>query len=141
MLHVGRLVASETDLHGKMAEKHPNLALFEKLDLRDLASAEEVFSEDVVFHYFNPLLPDIQGDYIGTKGIRRFFQKISSVSAGTFRIEPVSITPVGDQLVVTQTRNHLTLHDKQIVTDVVVVWRIIKGRITEVWDIPSVEPV
>jgi predicted SnoaL-like aldol condensation-catalyzing enzyme len=30
------------------------------------------------------------------------------------------------------------LEDQQLETDVVVVWRIVDGRIAEVWDIPSV---
>ena len=44
---------------------------------------------------------------------------------------------VGDELVVVQTRNSLTLEGQPITIDVVVVWRIVDGRITEVWDIPS----
>ena len=31
----------------------------------------------------------------------------------------------------------LTLGDEKIETDVVVVWRIVDGRVREVWDIPS----
>ena len=121
-----------------MADKHPNVALMERLDVRDLASATDLFAEDVVFHYFNSRLPEAEGDYVGLDGIRTFFETIGAVSAGTFRIEPVSLTPVGDELVVTHTRNSLTLEGRQITMDVVVVWRIVDGRITEVWDIPSV---
>jgi len=91
------------------ADKHPNVALREQLDVRDVAAAVEVFAEDVVWHFFNPRLPEIQGDYVGLAGIRTFFEKIGGATAGTFRIEPVSLTPVGDELVVAHSRNSLTL--------------------------------
>ena len=122
-----------------MDRKHPNVALIEKLDVRDIAAAADVFAADVVFHYFNPRLPDIQGDYVGLAGIRAFFEAVGRISAGTFRIEPVSITPVGDELVVTHTRNSLTHEGQPVTFDVVVVWRIVDGRICEVWDIPAVQ--
>ena len=48
------------------------------------------------------------------------------------------MTAVGDELVVTHTKNRMTLQGRPIATDVVVVWRIVDGRIAEVWDIPSV---
>ena len=121
-----------------MAEEHPNVSLIRRLDLRDLTSAAKLFSEDVVWRYFNPLLPEIQGDYAGIAGIQSFFEKIGAITGGTFRVEPVSITAVGNELVVVQTRNSMTLQGQPIATDVVVVWRIVDGRVTEVWDIPSV---
>ena len=121
-----------------MGSKHPNVVLLEQLDVCDLAAAAGAFADDVVWHYFNPLLPEIQGDYVGLAGIRAFFEKVGGASKGTFRIEPVSLTPVGDELVVAHTRNSLTLEGSEITTDVVVVWRIVDGLIAEVWDIPSV---
>ena len=121
-----------------MSDEHPNVALIKRLDISDIASAAEVFAEDAVFHYFNPRLPDLQGDYVGLAGIGAFFQKLGSLTAGTFRIEPVSVTPVGNELVVVHTRNSLTLEGQEITTDVVVVWRVVDGRVAEVWDIPSV---
>ena len=121
-----------------MSDTHPNVALIERLDIHDIAASEDVFAEDAVFRYFNPLLPDLQGDYVGLAGIRDFLQKIGALSEGTFRIEPVSATAVGDELVVVHTRNSLTFDNQPITMDVVVVWRIVNGRVTEVWDIPSV---
>ena len=121
-----------------MSGKHPNVALIERLDLHDIAAAGDIFAEDVVFHYFNPRLPEIHGDYVGRTGIRNFFEKIGETTKGTFRVEPISLTPVGDELVVTHTQNSLTFEGQPITTDVVVVWRIVEGRIAEVWDIPSV---
>ena len=121
-----------------MAEEHPNILLFKAMKPGSLANATELFAPEAVFHYINPRLPDIQGDYIGIDGIRSFFAKIDAVSAGTFRVEPISITAMGDELVVMHNKNRLTLQEQSIETDVVLVWRIVDGRVVEVWDIPSV---
>ena len=118
-------------------EDHPNLALLKQINLQDIASSKDVFTEDVVFHYFNPNLPEMQGDYVGLDGLRTFFTRIGGTSKGTFRINPVSATAVGDELVMTHTRNTLTLNGTPIETDVAVIWRIVDGRIGEIWDIPS----
>ena len=119
-------------------DEHPNVALIKRLDLRNMAAAADLFTEDVVWHFFNPRLPDIQGDYVGLSGVGDFFAKITDRSSGTFQIQPVSLMPVGDELVVAHTRNSLSLDGQQVTTDVVVVWRIVDGRIAEIWDIPSV---
>lgn len=120
-----------------MVEEHPNIALLNRLDPRDFAAAADIFAPDVVFHFFNPKLPDVQGDYHGLKGIGSFFERMGARSGGTFKVEPVAATAVGDELVVVQTRNSLTLEAQPITVDVVVVWRFVDGLITEVWDIPS----
>ncbi len=120
-----------------MNEEHPNIALMRTVDPRNIGESD-VFAEDVVFHFFNPKLPDIQGDYVGRAGIEGFFEKMSNETDGTFTVTPVSVTAAGDELVVMQTVNTMTLKDEQVKTDVVLVWRIVDGRITEIWDIPSV---
>ena len=124
-----------------MAEEHPNITLLKKFDPANLAGAADVFSEDVIWHFFNPLLPDMQGDHVGRAGIRAFFEKMAELTRGTFKVNPVSVNAVGDELLVSQTRNTLTIEGRTIESDVVVVWRIVDGRITEVWDIPSVHAV
>ncbi len=121
-----------------MTEVHPNVALLSKFDPRNVAGAADIFAEDVVFHFFNPNLPDIQGDYVGLTAVQEFFGKMAEKTAGTFRVNPVSATAVGDELVVVQSKNTMILKGRQIEIDVVVVWRIVEGRISEVWDIPSV---
>ena len=123
-----------------MSEEHPNISLLKRLDLRDLAAAKGVFAEDVVWHFFNPNLPDLQGDYVGLDGIRSFFKAVGEKTRGTFRTEPVSITAVGDELVVTQNRNTLTFQGRSIALDVVVVWRVLDGQIVEIWDIVPGQP-
>ena len=118
-----------------MSEGHPNVALLKRLDLRNLAASKGLIAEDVVWHYANPNLPDMQGDYVGLEGVRAFFAAIAQKSGGTFNINPMSITPVGDELVVVQSRNTLTFENRSVTVDVVVVWRIVDGRVVEVWDI------
>ncbi len=120
-----------------MASEHPNVALISQLDPANLTAAPHLFADDVVFHYFNPNLPDLQGDYTGIDGIRDFFERIGALSEGTFRVHPVAATAAGDELVVVRTQNSLTFGGEAIKIDVVVVWRIVNGRVTEVWDIPS----
>ena len=121
-----------------MTDEHPNIAVLKRFDPTDPAGSADVFAEDAVFHYFNPLLPELQGDYVGRDGIQQFFAKIAGATKGTFRVNPISTTAIGDELLVTHTRNTMTFPDRQVETDVVVVWRIVDGRIAEVWDIPSV---
>ncbi len=118
-----------------MVDDHPNIQLMKRLDLGDLASAKDLFSENVVWHYFNPNMPEIQGDYVGLDGIRAFFQTIGGKTRGTFKVEPVSITAVGDELVVVHARDTLTFQGRPVALDVIVVWRFVGGRIAEVWDI------
>ena len=117
---------------------HPNLVLLSRINHENIAASADVFAEDVVWRFFNPRLPEVQGDYLGLAGIQEFFEKLMTRTEGTFEIHPVLATPVGDELVVVTTKNRLTLDDAHIETDVVVVWRIVGGKVAEVWDIPSV---
>ncbi len=121
-----------------MTEEHPSVTLLKRFDPSDIAGSADVFADDVVFHYFNPLLPDLQGDYVGKDGVQAFFEGVAKLTKGAFEVQPISVTPVGDELLVAQTRNTLVLGGRKIETDVVVVWRVVDGRIAEVWDIPSV---
>ena len=121
-----------------MAEEHPNIALLRSVDLRDVGSAKDAFSEDFVWHFFNPKLPDVQGDYLGLAGLGSFFEKMHGRTGGSFRVEPVSITAIGDELVVTHVKDRMTLDDQDLEVDAVAVWRFVDGRITEGWDIPAV---
>ncbi len=121
-----------------MSDEHPNITLLQSVNLRDIASAKDVFSEDFVWHFFNPELPDIQGDYVGLAGLGSFFEKMRSRTKGSFRVRPVSITAVGDELVITHVKDTMTMDDQDIEVDAVVVWRFVNGRIAEAWDIPAV---
>lgn len=121
-----------------MTKEHPNIHILQKFDPRNIAGSADVLAKNVVFHYFNPLLPDVQGDYVGLQGFQTFFDKIGELTDGTFKVNPISATAIGDELVVVHTNNTMIWENQQIDIDVVVVWRIVDGRITEGWDIPSV---
>lgn len=76
-----------------MSGEHPNIALLKRLDLRNLSASAGLFTDDFVWHFFNPQLPDLQGDYVGLAGLQAFFEKLGAVTGGSFNVEPVSITP------------------------------------------------
>jgi ketosteroid isomerase-like protein len=122
--------------------EHRNLLLVQRVaaavQMGLMSDAADVFDRQVVWHYFNPRLPHLAGDYTGLDGIATFFDEIARETRGTFRMEPVTAAPIGDELVVTQGRITFSLAGRAIMTDAVVVWRIQDGRITEVWDIPAV---
>ncbi len=113
------------------------MALLETLNPRDLASAKDLFSPDVVWHYVNPNLPEMEGAYEGLEGIRDFFKRLGEKSDGTFTVQPISATAHGDELVVTHTKNTMTIDGETFAIHAVVVWRFIEGRIVEAWDFPS----
>lgn len=121
-----------------MTAEHPNVSLLKQLDLRNLAEAADLFATDFVWHYFNSALPDIHGDYVGLEGLRTFFQKLGGMSGGTFKVTPVSITAMGDELVVTHVRDTMIRQGRPTSLDAVVVWRIVKGQLAEAWDIPAI---
>lgn len=121
-----------------MTKQDSNVALLNRLDISNLAGSADLFAENFVWHFFNPSLPDVQGDYVGLNGLQTFFEKLAMVTDGTFEVEPISITPVGDELVVTHVKDRMTWEGRPIEIDAVVVWRIVDGCIAEAWDIPSV---
>ena len=121
-----------------MTNEHPNVSILKRLDPRNLTESANLFAENFVWHFFNPELPDVQGDYAGLKGLETFFEKLEVLTSGTFQVEPISITAIGDELVVTHVKDRMILENRAIALDAVVVWRIVNGFITEAWDIPSV---
>lgn len=121
-----------------MPQKHPNIALIEQIDPSDLAKEPNLFAPDFVWHFCNPRLPDVQGDYTGLRGLRNFFDTLGELTEGTFAVEPISATAVGDELVVTHVKDRMTWGHQLIELDAVVVWRVVDSCIAEAWDIPSV---
>ena len=124
-----------------MTQDHANIRLLKRLDIGNIAACADLFSREFVWHYFNPNLPEIQGDYVGPAGLHDFFQKLGAKTHGTFMSEPQSATAYGDELVVTHVKNTLALEGRTIDIDAIVVWRIVGNRIVEAWDIPSVYSV
>ena len=121
-----------------MTDPHPNVELLMKLNLGDLDASAELFSDDFVWHFFNPKLPDIQGDYLGVEGLKTFFATLAGQTKGSFNVQPVSVTPVGDELLVVHVQDRMTLDGQPLQADAVVVWRIVNGLLAEAWDIPAV---
>ena len=121
-----------------MQTLHPNVALLQRVDITDIASSADCFAENAVWRFFNPRLPEMEGEYRGLEAIGGFFDALAEATAGTFKVEPVETWPVGDELVIVQTCNTLDLGDGPLEVDVVVVWRIVEGKIVDVWDIPAV---
>ena len=120
-----------------MPNEHPNIDLLSKLDLLDLDASSPLFSESFVWHYVNPNLPDIGGEYTGIEGLKDFFKLIAEETQGTFQVGFVSATPVGGELVVVHVRNAMERQGESFKIDAVVVWRIVDGQFVEAWDIPS----
>ena len=118
--------------------EHPNIALLKRFDPANVDETADVFAEDVVWHFYDPLQPEIHGDYFGRAGIKAFFEKLAQLTGEGFEINLVSASAVGDELVVVHRKQKMTMEGQRIEADVVVVWRIVDGRITEVWDIPSI---
>ena len=116
---------------------HPNIAAVERFDPSAPAKSISAMAEDVVWRYFNPHLPELHGEYRGRDGVLAFFSALQTLTAGGFRATPLDAFTVGDDLVVTRTRNHVPIGDGMTDVDVILVWRIVDGRISEVWDIPS----
>jgi len=121
-----------------MTSDHPNVRLLKELDLGNLEAMTDLFAPDFVWHYFNTELPDMEGDYAGLEGLQRFFGTLAGKSAGTFKVEPVSVTAYGDELVVAHVRDTMTLEGRSLTLDALAIWRMVDGKIAEAWDIPAI---
>lgn len=99
------------------------------------------FADDFVFHFINPQLPDLEGDYHGFDGIASLFERLGELSETGFRNVPHSLTPCGEELLVAFATNTVGFDGMLIDVDAVVVWRVFDGQIHEAWDIPAVNTV
>jgi predicted SnoaL-like aldol condensation-catalyzing enzyme len=122
-----------------MQSEHPNIDLISSIDTTDIVSNSDAFHPGVIWHFFNPQAPDLAGSYEGIAGIQAFFRNVRGFGGGHFSIHPKGAWAVGDELVVVQSRNRLGDGASAIEFDVVVVWRVVDGKIAEIWDIPAVE--
>lgn len=119
-----------------MNKEHPNISILKRFNPADPNTAAEILAEDFVWHYINPKLSELEGDYFGLSGLKDFFQKLAGRTSGSFKVNPISISPLGDNLVVTLVKDTMSLEGKPIEIDAVVVWCIINSKIKEAWDIP-----
>ena len=95
------------------------------------------FADDFVFHFFNPQLPHLAGDYQGFDGTADLFDRLGQLSETGFRNNPHSLTPYGDELLVAFAPNTLCVDGLTIDVDAVGVWRVFGGQIQEGWVIPA----
>jgi len=100
---------------------HPNIDVLQQFNPANISGSGSIIAEDAVFHYFNPMLPEMEGDYQGRQGFMDFFGQIAGKTDGIFRVTPLSITPMGDELVVTHVKDNLILNGQKIEIDAVVV--------------------
>ena len=121
-----------------MTQEHSNISLLKQFNPSNIADSAELFAENFVWHFFNPNLPDVQGDYVGLNGLQTFFEQLGALTDASFQVEPISIIACGDELVVTHVKDWMIWEGRSIEIDAVVVWRIIGDRIAEAWDIPSI---
>ena len=120
-----------------MLDDHPNISVLKRVNPTNLAASVDAFSEGVVFHYFNPALPDMQADYVDRDDLPTFFEKLTEVRGPAFKVNPATAKAMGDELVVSHVKNTLPVQERSAEVDAVVIWRIVDGQITEAWDIPA----
>ena len=120
---------------------HPNLSLMMKLDLQNLDACKSILADNFVWHYFNPRMPELEGNHHGVEGLKNFFAKLSERSDSSFRVNVIDSRPAGDELVVTQVCNGMNFEGRSIEFDAVVVWRIVNRKVAEGWDIPAVNTI
>ncbi|MEO9966663.1 MAG: nuclear transport factor 2 family protein [Reichenbachiella sp.] len=119
-----------------MNAEHPNISILKRFDPASPRTAADLLAEDFVWHYINPKLPEMQGDYFGLAGLTDLFKRIAGHTSGSFQVNPISIAPMGDHLVITHVKDKVILEGKNTEIDAVVTWCIIDGKIKEAWDIP-----
>ena len=121
-----------------MENEHPNISILKRFNPANPHTLAEVLAEDFVWHYINPKLPELEGDYIGLSGLTDFFNRLGGRTGGSFKVNPVSIIPMGDEIITTHVKDRMLLEGNQMEIDAIVVWCIIDGKIKEAWDIPIV---
>ena len=121
-----------------MKKEHPNISILKRFNPVNPNTLNGVLADDFTWHYMNPNLPDLEGDYVGLSGLTDFFKKIAGRTNGSFKVNPVSIIPIGDEIIITHVKDTLSMEGKPMEIDAVVVWCIIDGMIKEAWDLPIV---
>lgn len=76
-----------------MSDEHPNISVLKRFTPADIAASADNFSKDVVIHYFNRVIPDMQGDYKGREELLSFFEKIAVKTNASFKVNPVPRQP------------------------------------------------
>ncbi|XLS30591.1 nuclear transport factor 2 family protein [Flavobacteriaceae bacterium M23B6Z8] len=119
-----------------MNREHPNITVLKKFDPANPDTIAEVMDPDFIWHYINPELPELEGDYQGLSGLTNFFKKLGSRTGDSFKVHPLAIVPLGDALVITHVKDTMINDGKRMQIDAVVLWCIKNGKLKEAWDIP-----
>ncbi len=123
---------------------HPNMALLERLSNHfphDLDSLGDVIAEGFVLHYYNSQIPELDGDYKGFDGLKDLFQKLGTMTRGTFKVIDGQLVHMGDELIVLHATHNMTVEDNSFEVDAVVIWRVVENHFVEAWDIPAVNTI
>ncbi|MEO0434743.1 MAG: nuclear transport factor 2 family protein [Cyanobacteria bacterium J06656_5] len=123
-----------------MSTAQANISLLEKLPALipdKLGEMKESFADDFVWHYINPQLPQVHGDYQGIEGLQEFFIKLGGLTDNTFNVRIQHTHAVGSEFVVVHACPNMTLDGSSFEIDSVVVWRMVDQQIKEAWDIPG----
>ncbi|WP_394973029.1 nuclear transport factor 2 family protein [uncultured Croceitalea sp.] len=119
-----------------MNKEHPNVTILKRFNPANPNTATDLLTEDFVWHYINPELSEFEGDYFGLSGLTDFFKKLADRTSGSFKVNPMAIAPIGDELVITHVKDTMVLEGKPMEIDAIVLWCIMDGKIREAWDIP-----
>ena len=120
---------------------HPNMSVLMKLDIQNLDACRNVFAGNFIWHYFNPRLPELEGEHCGIEGLKGFFTKLNERSNSSFQVNVIDTRPIGDEFVITQVCDRMNLDGNAMEIDAIVIWRIVDGKIAEAWDIPAINTV
>ena len=123
-----------------MSNAQANIALVKKLPALvpdRLDEMKEFFADDFVWHYINPQLLQLHGDYQGLEGLQEFFRKLGELTNKTFSVRIHQANAIGNEFVVAHACPSMTLDGSSFETDAVVVWRMVDQRFQEAWDIPG----
>jgi ketosteroid isomerase-like protein len=114
--------------------EHPNVALLRKgleaFQKGDLDTVRQFLDPNVIWH--TPGRNPLSGDYKGADEVLAFFGRLLQETEGTFKIE-IHDTLANDQHGVQLTRNSAQRKGKSLAVNVVNVFHISNGKVTEAW--------
>lgn len=116
---------------------HPNEELLRRgyaaFARGDLDTVGELFADDIRWHV--PGNAPLSGDYEGKEQIFGFFARLGELSGGTFRLEIHDLL-ANDEHAVALVKARAERADKTLDANVVQVWHVRDGTVTEFWAHP-----
>jgi hypothetical protein len=115
--------------------EHPFVTLakkgYEAFRAGDLATLNEVFADDIVFHV--PGTAQVSNDYHGKDATFGYFGKLVELTNGTFKVESLKVY-VSDDKVAMLDRISAERNGKQLDQELVLVLQVRNGQFVEGWD-------